>query len=171
MATAGKYPPLLTLSDFQHFDPNLKTKIVNFENFLMGTHNSSGQVVPNHAGYDGRIQTGTAEATYAESQGYTDVNGDNYIDEYDLFLAQYDKNGDKRISQAEFTNPATGLLYDANLFAAIDQSGGPEFVGDTTRRRIQRRLHRQLRQLRQSLRPGCDGHQRQRLGEQSGIFQ
>jgi Tfp pilus assembly protein PilX len=133
MATAGKYPPLLTLSDFQHFDPALKTKIVNYENFLKGTHTAGGQTVANHAGYDGRIATGTDEATYAVSQGYADTNGDNYIDEYDLFLKQYDKNGDKRISQAEFTNSSTGLSYDANLFAAIDSSGGPMYSGDTTR--------------------------------------
>ncbi len=133
MATAGKYPPILTLSDFQHFDPNLKTKIVNFETYLKGTHKENGVTVANHAGYDGRIKDGTDEYNYAYAAGYRDTNGDNYIDEYDLFLAQYDTNGDKAISKAEFTNPSTGQLYDANLFTAIDTAGGPEFVGDTVR--------------------------------------
>ena len=133
MATPAKYPPILALSDFQHFDPNLKTKIVNFETFLKGTHTSNGTTVPNHAGYDGRISVATDEGSYALSKGYADTNGDNYIDEYDLFLGQYDKNNDKRISQSEFTNPTTGLLYDANLFTAIDSAGGPEFAGDPAR--------------------------------------
>lgn len=133
MATPAKYPPVLTLSDFEHFDPALKTKIVNYENFLEGTHTANGKVVSNHAGYDGRIKVGAEEATYAATKGYADTNGDNYIDEYDLFLGQYDKNNDKRISKSEFTNPSTGLLYDANLFTAIDTAGGPMFVGDSTR--------------------------------------
>jgi hypothetical protein len=133
MATPAKYPPVLTLSDFTHFDPNLKTKIQNYENFLEGTHTANGNVVPNHAGYDGRIKSGTEEFTYAQSKGYADTNGDNFIDEYDIFLKQYDSDGDKAISQSEFTNPATGKLYDANLFAAIDSAGGPMFDGDVVR--------------------------------------
>ena len=34
MATANKYPPIQMLSDFQHFDTALATKIENFETFL-----------------------------------------------------------------------------------------------------------------------------------------
>ena len=85
---------------------------------------------------------GTDEATYAATKGYADTNGDNYIDEYDLFLGQYDVNDDKRISQAEFTNPSTGLLYDANLFAAIDSAGGPTIRRRPAARGPERRLHR-----------------------------
>ena len=54
MATAGKYPAIQLLSDFQHFDNALATKITNFETFLKSKH----------VGYDGRINVNnTAEFT------------------------------------------------------------------------------------------------------------
>jgi hypothetical protein len=60
MATANKYPAIQMLSDFQHFDSALATKVVNFETFLKN----------NHAGYDGRIaMSNSAEATAAASRG------------------------------------------------------------------------------------------------------
>jgi Tfp pilus assembly protein PilX len=124
MATAAKYPPILMLSDFTHFDSNLKTKILNFETFLRTKHN----------GYDGRISVNNStEYNQAKSAGYDDWNGDRYVDEYDLFLKQYDRNNDKAISTAEFTDPATNKLYDENLFKAMDATGGPLYDGDTVR--------------------------------------
>ena len=124
MATAAKYPPILMLSDFTHFDANLKTKILNFETFLK----------TKHSGYDGRISVNnSSEYSQAQSAGYDDWNGDKYVDEYDLVLKQYDKNNDKAISAAEFTDPSTGKLYDQNLFNAIDSTGGPMYTGDVVR--------------------------------------
>jgi Tfp pilus assembly protein PilX len=126
MGTPGKYPPIWMLSDFQHFDAALKTKIVNFETYLRGTGSVSGKVIPNHRGYDGRISVNNKdEAALAAASGYTDYNADGFIDEYDVFLKQYDKNGDKAISKAEFTNPATGKLYDDNLFFLMDNLSAP----------------------------------------------
>jgi hypothetical protein len=126
MGTPGKYPPVWMLSDFQHFDAALKTKIVNFETYLRGSGVIGSSSVPNHRGYDGRISVNNKnEATLAAAAGYTDYNGDGFIDEYDIFLKQYDKNGDKALSKAEFTNPATGKLYDDNLFFLIDNLSAP----------------------------------------------
>ena len=124
MATPDKFPPLLQLSDFTHFDSALATKIAAFQAFLASKH----------TGYDNRVSVNNAtELAAATAAGYADTNHDGYIDEYDLFLKQYDKNNDRAISVAEFTNSSTGQSFDANLFAAIDSLGGPQFVGDTTR--------------------------------------
>src|SRR3954470_8829119 len=124
MATANKYPPIQMLSDFQHFDPALATKITNFETFLK----------TKHAGYDGRISVNnTLEYNQAISAGYTDYNVDGYVDEYDLFAKQYDANGDRKISRLEFTKPSTGKLYDDNLFNLLDGLGAPLFAGDIIR--------------------------------------
>ncbi len=120
----SKGPPVYMLSDFRHLTPALQTKIDNFDSFLQAHHN----------GYDNRINVNNAtEYAAATTAGYTDYNGDGFIDEYDLFLKEFDSNGDKQISKAEFTNPATGLLYDPDLFTVIDSLGGPMFTGDTTR--------------------------------------
>ena len=116
MGTPNKYPPFVSLSDFKHLTASLDTRIANFETYLKN----------NHAGYDGRIsQSNPAEYQAAIKSGYRDVNGDGFIDEYDLFLNEFDKNGDRTVTQSEFTNPATGKLYDANLLSAIDSLGGP----------------------------------------------
>jgi Tfp pilus assembly protein PilX len=124
MTTAGKYPPILMLSDFKHLTPTLKTKIENFEAFLK----------TNHKGYDGRIYAyDPVESAKAAAAGYKDVNGDSYIDEYDIFVNEFDKNGDKAVSKSEFTNPSTGKLYDADLFTAIDTLGMPLRSSDALR--------------------------------------
>ncbi len=124
MTTPNKYPPILQLSDFRHLTAALQTKIDNFNTFL-GAH---------HIGYDNRISVfNPTEMAAATTAGYTDYNGDSYIDEYDIFLKEFDKNGDKAISKAEFTNPATSKLYDTDLFTAMDSLGAPMYAGDSTR--------------------------------------
>lgn len=124
MATPSKFPPFISLSDFKHLTPTLDTSISNFEAFLKANHN----------GYDGRISVNNpTEYQAAQKAGYADVNGDGYIDEYDLFVKEFDKNGDHKVSAAEFTNPSTGQSYDANLFGAIDSLGGPLQSTDPTR--------------------------------------
>lgn len=124
MATPDKYPPVYMLSDFRHLNSQLATKIDNFSAFLK----------LRHKGYDNRVSVNNPdEYNYAVSAGYSDTNGDSYIDEYDLFLKHYDANNDKKISSTEFTNPVTGQKYDADLFTAIDNLGGPLYTGDPLR--------------------------------------
>jgi hypothetical protein len=124
MTTAGKYPPILQLSDFRHLSASLQTKIDGFNSFLE----------QNHKGYDNRISVyNPDEYGKAAAAGYEDTNGDSFIDEYDLFLKEFDKDGDKAITAAEFTNPSTHKLYDADLWRAMDSLGGPMFAGDVTR--------------------------------------
>jgi hypothetical protein len=134
MATANKYPPILMLSDFMHLDDDLTESLEGWNEYLQDNSTYLGQTVPNHSGYDNRISVNNPqEYALATAAGYSDVNGDAYIDEYDLFVDRFDANGDLAISQAEFTNPATGQLYDAQLFGAIDSIGAPMYAGETER--------------------------------------
>ncbi|HEY7115577.1 MAG TPA: hypothetical protein VH475_03265 [Tepidisphaeraceae bacterium] len=124
MTSPNKFPPIMQLSDFRHLTPGLQTKIDAFNQFLEN----------NHKGYDNRISVNNPdEYGKAAAAGYTDYNGDSFVDEYDLFLKEFDKNGDKAIDTGEFTNPSTGKLYDTDLFKAMDSLGAPMFAGDTTR--------------------------------------
>ncbi len=124
MATPNKYPPLLMLSDFRHLTAALTSRIDQFNTFLED----------HHRGYDNRLNVHDAvEFTDALNAGFSDVNGDGFIDEYDLFVKQFDHDGDGRITSAEFINPATGQSYDADLFKAIDSLGAPESDADPAR--------------------------------------
>ena len=124
MTTPGKYPPIYALSDFRHLDPALASRIDSFNNFLKAMHN----------GYDNRVAVHDGEEfPLAVERGFADTNGDNYIDEYDLFLAHFDRNKDKAISAGEFTNLATGKMYDAELFATLDALSPPLSTGETAR--------------------------------------
>jgi Tfp pilus assembly protein PilX len=131
MTTASKYPPVLILSDFMHFHDGLKTKITDFNTYLRGTSLVNGQSIKNHNGFDNRVSVNNApEYTAALKAGYKDVNGDAFIDEYDLFVNQFDTNKDGQITRGEFTNPSTGKLYDEQLFATIDGLSPPMFNED-----------------------------------------
>jgi hypothetical protein len=122
MTTPNKFPPILQLSDFRHLTTALGTKIDAFNQFLE----------TNHKGYDNRISVHNPdEFGKAVAAGYSDVNGDSYIDEYDLFVKEFDKNSDGAITKTEFTNPSTGKLYDTELFTAIDSLGAPLYAGDS----------------------------------------
>jgi Tfp pilus assembly protein PilX len=131
MVTPTKFPPVLVLSDFTHFHAGLKTKIEAFQAYLEGSGSYDGKSVKNHIGYDARISVNNKiEYALATAAGYRDVNGDAYIDEYDLFVQQFDANRDGAITKAEFTNPSSGKLYDENLFTAMDKLSPPQFNED-----------------------------------------
>jgi Tfp pilus assembly protein PilX len=134
MATPNKFPPLLMLSDFTHFDDQLKQRCEEWNEFLQGTSIINSQPVPNHSGYDNRINVNNPqESMLAQNAGFEDINGDAFIDEYDLFVERFDSDGDLRITQAEFTDPSTGKLYEPDLFRAMDSIGAPMFSGDPVR--------------------------------------
>jgi len=122
--TTTKYPPLFSLSDFRSLTASLRAKVDAFQSFCE----------TRHVGYDNRIDVrNTEECAAAQAAGYYDANGDGYIDEYDLFLREFDADGDGAVTREEFTDPTTGRLYDAELFNAIDSLGGPLFEGDVVR--------------------------------------
>jgi hypothetical protein len=114
--------PLLMLSDFMHFDPTLKATLTAWNSFLQAHHN----------GFDNRISVDNpVEYAAATAAGYDDINGDAYIDEFDFFLSRFntdhtpDSRGVQYLSEAEFTNPSTGKLYEPDLFALLDEINGP----------------------------------------------
>lgn len=123
MATASLTPPYLLLSDFMHLDSNLTNQVRSWYTFIEANGDT----------YDSRVRIDSAVGARAATAGYVDYNADGYYDDYDLFVRYYDRNNDKAISTAEFTNPATGKLYDENLFKAIDALDAPRFAGDPPR--------------------------------------
>ena len=113
MATPNKYPPVCMLSDFAHLTPALKTKIDELRHVPEGIGTVSGKTSrTTTATTTASASTTPTSSAAATAAGYKDNNGDGYIDEYDLFVKQYDTNSDKAITKAEFTNPSTGKLYD-----------------------------------------------------------
>ena len=132
MGTPGKYPPIYMLSDFMHFDTaTLKPRVQAFQTYLKGSGVVDGRVVKNHEAFDNRISVNDAdEFKLATAAGYKDYNNDSFIDEYDIFLERFDANKDRQLTKAEFTNPGTGQLYDANLFALIDGLSPPLLTED-----------------------------------------
>jgi hypothetical protein len=122
MTSPNKFPPLLQLSDFRHLTTNLRSRIDQFNAFIK----------QNHKGYDNRVSVHNPdEYGKAVAAGYVDVNDDSFIDEYDLFLKEFDKDNDKAVTRAEFTNPSTGKVYDDDLFKAMDELGAPLYAGDS----------------------------------------
>jgi hypothetical protein len=114
MTVPGKYPPIYALSDFKHLNSTLGNQIDSFNGFLKAIHR----------GYDNRISVSDPdEAPLAAQAGYKDTNGDNFIDEYDLFLAYYDRDKDKAIS-ASFTTLDRQDVR-CRLFATMDALGRP----------------------------------------------
>ena len=124
--TTNRLPPVLILSDLTHFSPALKSKIQAWNTYLRGSGSVDGRVIRNHIGFDNRVSVNNApEYQLATAAGFKDVNGDAYIDEYDLFQTEFDTNRDGMVTKQEFTNPSTGKLYDDNLFRAIDSLSPP----------------------------------------------
>jgi hypothetical protein len=124
MTTSNRYPPMYSLSDFHGLTPALGSKIDAFNSWLK----------TNHAGYDNRVSDDNPKEWAAASKaGFKDTNGDGFIDEYDIFVATFDKNNDGAIDKSEFTNPSTGKLYDAELFGLIDGLGAPMAAGESAR--------------------------------------
>lgn len=124
MGTPGKYPPILMLSDFEHLNPSLTSRINNWQALLESQN----------VNYSGFISVNDTERyQQALSAGFNDYDRNGVLDELDIFIQHYDTNGDRAVSSSEFTDPSTGKLYDPNLFAAIDSLGGPLFVGDVER--------------------------------------
>ncbi|MGF1634666.1 MAG: hypothetical protein ACFCVE_12505 [Phycisphaerae bacterium] len=122
MATTGRYPPVLILSDFDQLDPALTSRVRDFQNWLEN----------NHSGYDGRVSIHhPVEGPAVLSAGFSDYNLDGYVDEFDLFMEHYDSNGDLKIDRAEFS--VGGELIEPELWRAIDNLGAPLFAGDVLR--------------------------------------
>jgi hypothetical protein len=103
----------------------LTTKIDNFQSFLKS----------NYSGFDNRISVNDPAYPKAVTAGFTDVNQDGYIDEYDLFIQEFSTTpgGYHAVTASDFTNPMTGQLYDDSLMTSIDNLGAPLYSGQSVR--------------------------------------
>ncbi len=124
MGQKGKYSPYLILSDFKHLDPSLRMEVEAWEGWLAA----------NHDGYDNRIPLHSPLGAAAVDDGWQDYDGDAFLDDFDLFLAFYDDNGDGVVEPAagEFRHSDGGPL-DPDLFYALDRLSPPLFDGDPPR--------------------------------------
>jgi hypothetical protein len=118
LTTFTKGPPVWMLSDFTRLTDQslLDTKLEQFRDLLVG----------NDPSYSNRLSVATDPAlkALAQSQGFDDVNGDGYIDDYDVFLGQLDPSETGRITQSQFT-ASNGKPMDAQLFVLLDTLNTP----------------------------------------------
>ncbi len=120
--TAGD--PLQLKSDFFGLNATLNTKLTDFftalrtydvdgDNRLRVAHPSEGAAIPsNTRDYDG---DGRADAAFA------DATGDGYVDEFDIFINQYDTNRDGKVALA--TNLSAGTPSAALTPEFVDSMG------------------------------------------------
>ncbi len=91
--------PIVMRSDFYGLNSDLDKKLTDFFNALAASdvdrdnrlrigHAVEGAGIPIDKDYDG---DGTKDGAFA------DVTGDGYLDEYDIFLKHFDKNGDGKV--------------------------------------------------------------------------
>lgn len=123
----SKGPPVQMFSDFHHL-PNqsatdsdlgdLRTLLAKFEDPKYPTNRLDVR------------NPSSAAAVDAKKVGLVDRNGDGYIDDYDVALLHLDSNFNasnptgSNITSGEFTNPNTGLAYDADLWTLLDSPLG-----------------------------------------------
>jgi len=122
----SKGPPVWMLSDFRALtnQSGLDSDLSAFRSYI----NSKDPT------YSNRLDVRTPSvATAAAAAGFTDRNGDGFIDDYDLFLKHVDSNSNGKVTTTEFTDPATGQPYDSELFTLLDTLSPPLTSGGTTR--------------------------------------
>jgi len=138
-APGGSTPPLLSISDFRYTSgaasplDELTQKVAAFQKFIGGK--TGGQ--PNYGGSDNRLPADSAAASALKASNsllasMSDYNADGFLDEYDLFLQQFDTSGTgHRVSLSEYSAAAP---KDPNLFAVIDKGiGKPVSPDDVVR--------------------------------------
>jgi hypothetical protein len=114
----SKGPPVWMLSDFRALSnmSTLDTDLVNFRAYIKDKNPA----------FDNRLDVRTtAAATAAAAKGFSDRDGDGFIDDWDLALRRLDANNDRAISAGEFTDSRTGVAYDAELKTLIDTLAPP----------------------------------------------
>lgn len=117
--------PILIKSDFYGLDPVLDSKLdlfyagvalydVDNDNRLRIDHPIESLGIPsNDTDFSG---DGTID------NAFVDMTGDGYIDEFDIFLAHYDKDGDGRVHiETEFIR-SDGSVVDPDLAFLLDSS-------------------------------------------------
>lgn len=118
--------PLVARSDFKGISADLDRKL-DFLLAALEDYDADGdnRLRIGHAveddGIAGAIDEYETATGDTATNPYSDATGDGFVDEYDVFIKEFDTNSDKRVSRSEFSDNA-GQLIDASLFDLIDSS-------------------------------------------------
>ena len=106
--------PIQMVSDFSGLASELDVELNNLASIM---HD-------NDVDHDNRLNIeSVAETEGIDSPGDYDLNGDGYIDDYDLFLSQYDDNGDLVVTSGELDTSEN--IHTDQLLELIDTFGDP----------------------------------------------
>jgi len=105
--------PLVMRSDFYHLSPDLDTLLDTFYDAVAQYDvDGDNRLRPNHPGESGGL-----------SGDLTDYNGDEYVDDFDLFLKEFDDNTDGIVVYDEDLAFDSGLGIMAEEMTTDDQLG------------------------------------------------
>lgn len=130
--------PLVLRSDFKGLSPALDQKLTAFwANLAQYDVDGDNRLRVTHPTESAGIPSGTVDydGDGIPDRAFDDVTGDGYVDEFDIFLKNYDRNNDGRVvlSRAltagtpaandtpEFVN-ANGTVVDEDLALLVDSS-------------------------------------------------
>lgn len=106
--TSGNGDPLVMRSDFRYLSSSLDTKIGLL----------AAAVAQYDVDGDGRLRPGhPTEAQGLSNNALRDLDGDQYVDDFDLFLSEYDTNHDGAV------------IWDTTRAQASGNTGSAEFSG------------------------------------------
>lgn len=109
--TAANGDPLVMRSDFRYLSDTLTTKIAALAAGV-AAHDVDG---------DARLRPSHPEESQGVSDsGFTDLDGDQFVDDFDLFLSEYDGNGDGVVVWDEARASAAGVNAGGAEFSGID---------------------------------------------------
>ncbi len=110
--------PIVMRSDFQHLNATLGLKLEAFYNAVStGDRDNDNRMRVSHP-VEGAALPGAAEDYDEDGQpdnAFADATGDGYVDEFDIFLNHYDRDGDGKVvlsSRLTAGTPAEGLTTE-----------------------------------------------------------
>ena len=104
--------PLVMRSDFRYLDDDLTSKIDLLEAAIAETDiDGDGRLRPNHP-VEGLLLTGES--------GLSDTDGDQYVTGFDLFLSEYDLDGDNKVVWDSQRANLAGLGTPTEEFRDVD---------------------------------------------------
>ncbi len=121
--------PMLLRSDFRHLDAALDDRLdallANIENFDVDNDNRLRVAHPEEGQGQGLDLDGDGTA----DESALDVTGDGYIDEFDIFLAFYDADGDGRVALSDDLRAGTPGEFATAEFIDGDGRGVDDALG------------------------------------------
>ncbi len=121
----NKGPPVQMFSDF-HYLPNLTSMDTDLAS-LRGLLATYDPLFTNRLNVS---NPSSPAAVAAKNAGFADLNGDGYIDDYDIALQHLDSDATSsnptasHIVPNDYVNPTTGKPYDPDLWSLIDDPMG-----------------------------------------------